>query len=63
MILWNNPRDEVGGIIQQYSRSLRRIIVLVLLLRRLTEKLHFLSFSSFLLQKHIKKSRGVHFEN
>ena len=28
-ILLNNPRDEVEGIIQQYSLSLRRIIVLV----------------------------------
>ena len=26
-------------------------------------QLHFLSFYSFLLQKNIKKSRGVHFEN
>ena len=28
-ILSNNPRDEVEGIILQYSLSLRRIIVLV----------------------------------
>ena len=29
IILSNNPRDEVEGIIRQYSLSLRRIIVLV----------------------------------
>ena len=28
-ILWNNPQDEVKGIIPQYLLSLRRIIVLV----------------------------------
>ena len=29
LLMSNNPRDEVEGIIRQYSLSLRRIIVLV----------------------------------
>ena len=58
-ILLNNPSDKVKGIIQQYSLSLRRIIIIVLVIAQVIIRAIAFSFILFISSSKTSRKHAV----